>query len=37
LQNSSWVENDNSLKVLIFPIKISIVILYYDLILAFYI
>jgi hypothetical protein len=27
----------NSLKVLIFPIKISIIILYYNLILAFYI
>jgi hypothetical protein len=29
--------SDNSLKVLIFPIKISIVIFYYNLILAFYI
>jgi hypothetical protein len=29
--------SDNSLKVLIFPIKISIIILYYNLILAFYI
>jgi hypothetical protein len=33
----SCESGDNSLKVLIFPIKISIIILYYNLIISFYI